>query len=272
MRDMSSRRLSVAAAVLSSLLAALPASAQDADLPVEILYRAIDVGTETLTYTMAVPRLPPPTAGYPMVLALHYSMGPSGAPTYFGLGFAGQLILPALMDLRAVVVIPDAPAGTWAHPRSERLVLAMLDEVQKDFRVDPRRTLVTGFSMGGNGAWYFAAKHPGRFRAAVPISSSPLVQAVETQKEEWASVEQALADPQAAWASQFGPVPLYVIHSRGDELLAFDQVARAVEALKERGAPVTLAPVDGLPHHQMPSYVEPLREAIPWIREAWARP
>lgn len=271
MRDMRSRRRLSVLLVSGLLLSGAPASAQDGDLPVEILYRAIDVGTETLTYTMAVPRLPPPTGGYPMILALHYSMGPSGAPTYFGLGFAGQLILPALMDLRAVVVIPDAPTGTWAHPRSERLVLAMLDEVQKDFRIDPRRTLVTGFSMGGNGAWYFAAKHPGRFRAAIPISSSPLVQPVENQKEEWASVEQALADPEAAWAAQYGKVPLYVIHSRGDELLSFDAVERAVSALEARGVPVTLAAVDGLPHHQMPSYVEPLRDAIPWIRETWAR-
>jgi predicted peptidase len=260
-----------AVAVVAAVFLPAPASAQAPDLPVEILYRAVDSGSDTLTYTMAVPRLPPPRTGYPLVLALHYSMGPSGAPTYFGLGFAGQLILPALLELNAVIVIPDAPTGTWAHPRSERLVLAMLDEVQKDFAIDARRTMVTGFSMGGNGAWYFAAKHPERFRAAVPISSSPLVQAVETQKEEWASVEQALADPGSAWASQFGAVPLYVIHSQGDELLPFEQVERAVETLKKRGVAATLAPVEGIPHHQLPSYVEPLRDAIPWIREAWAR-
>ncbi len=260
-----------AVAVACAILTPGSVSPQNPDLPVEILYRAVDSGGDTLTYTMAVPRLPPPRSGYPMVLALHYSMGPSGAPTYFGLGFAGQLILPALLDLNAVVVIPDAPAGTWASARSERLVLAMLDEVQKDFSIDARRTLVTGFSMGGNGAWYFAAKHSERFRAAVPISSAPLVQVVETQKDEWASVEQALGDPEAAWASQFGAVPLYVIHSQGDELLPFDQVERAVDALKARGVSVTLAPVDGIPHHQLPSYVEPLRDAIPWIREAWAR-
>lgn len=268
---MSCRPFLRAAALAAAVAFPVSALAQPPDLPVEILYRAVEAGAETLTYTMAVPRLPPPAGGFPMVLALHYSMGPSGAPTYFGLGFAGQLILPALLELNAVVVVPDAPAGTWSHPRSERLVLAMLDEVQKDFNIDARRTLVTGFSMGGNGTWYFAAKHPDRFRAAVPISSSPLVQAVETQKEEWTSVEQALADPDAAWAAQFGAVPLYVIHSEGDELLPFDQVERAVEALKKRGVPVTLAPVDGLPHHQLPSYVEPLRDAIPWIREAWAR-
>jgi predicted peptidase len=265
------RRLHCVAALVGSLMAPGPLSAQVPDLPIEILYRAVESGADTLTYTMAVPRLPPPRTGYPMVLALHYSMGPSGAPTYFGLGFAGQLILPALLDLNAVVVIPDAPTGSWAHPKSERLVLAMLDEVQKDFAIDPRRTLVTGFSMGGNGAWYFAAKHAARFRAAVPISSSPLVQSVETQKEEWASIEQALADPGAAWAAQFGAVPLYVIHSEGDELLPFEQVERAVEMLKKRGVAAVLAPVEGIPHHQLPSYVEPLRDAIPWIREAWAR-
>jgi predicted peptidase len=269
---MSSRPVLRALALAASLVVPGAVSAQEPELPVEVLYRALDYGAENITYTMTVPRTPPGEDGYPMILALHYSMGPSGAPTYFGLGFAGQLILPALIDLDAIIVIPDAPAGTWAHPRSERLVLAMLAEVYKDFPIDRRRTLVTGFSMGGNGTWYFAAKHAAHFRAAIPISSSPLVRSVEDQRSEWAAVEGALADPDAGWAGAIGTdVALYVIHSRGDELLPFDDVERAVATLQRRGVPATLAPVDGLPHHQMPSYVEPLRDAIPWILEVWGR-
>lgn len=242
---------------------------QEPQLPVEVLYRALDAER---TYTMAVPRTPPGEGGYPLILALHYWMGPSGAPTYFGLRFGGELVLPALHELNAIVVIPDAPAGTWAHPRAEQMVLEVLDEVRRDFPIDARRTLVTGFSMGGNGAWFFAARHPDRFRAAVPVSASPLVRPVEDQRAELAAVRAALADERGAWAGALTRVPLYLIHSRGDEAVPFEAIERAVEAVRRHGGTVTLAPVDGLPHHQVPAYIEPLREAIPWIRTVWDRP
>src|SRR5215469_1209454 len=34
---------------------------------------------------------------------------------------------------------------------------------------DPKRTYLTGVSMGGYGSWYLASTHPGKFAAVVPI-------------------------------------------------------------------------------------------------------
>ena len=43
-----------------------------------------------------------------------------------------------------------------------------LDRVQRDYRVDPNRLLVRGFSMGGAAAWQFAVHYPGKWCAAAP--------------------------------------------------------------------------------------------------------
>jgi predicted peptidase len=64
-----------------------------------------------------------------------------------------------------VVVSPQSPEEGWNVPALN----ALLDEVVKLPRIDPDRVYLTGLSMGGAGTWAFAAAHPDRFAAIVPI-------------------------------------------------------------------------------------------------------
>ncbi len=216
-----------------------------ADLPVRIEQREITVDGRSCTYGMLVPKASADAAGYPLVVGLHYSSPTPGLSPYFGLGFVGQLILPALQELNAILVAPDAPDATWTSEVSERLVLAVLAEVKKEFSADARRVLVAGFSMGGTGAWFLAAKHPELFRAAVIVAAPPP-------------------------ASDTKPgVPVYVIHSRQDDVAPFAATEAAVRTLEQQGVKVTFAPVGGLTHRDASSYADALHAAIPWIRQIW---
>jgi predicted peptidase len=221
-----------------------------ADLPVRIEQREISVDGRGQTYGLLVPKADPPAPGYPIILTLHYASPTPGLSPYFGLGFAGQLVLPALQELNGIIVAPDAPAASWVDPLSERLVTAVVAQVKKDFRIDDKRTLVTGFSMGGTGTWYIASKHPDLFRAAVPIAAPA---------------------PDDAWLKGIAGVPLYVIHSRQDEVAPIAAVERAVETLRQQGGNVTLTPVDGLSHRETAAYVDPLAASLDWIQKTWAR-
>src|SRR5205823_6333997 len=59
---------------------------------------------------------------------------------------------------------------TWATDSDDaRAALAALDDVIATCKVDPDRVAVTGVAMGGFGSWQFAAKHPHRFSAVVPV-------------------------------------------------------------------------------------------------------
>jgi predicted peptidase len=217
-----------------------------ADLPVRIEQKEIRVDGEGRTYGLLIPKAAPEGDGYPLILGLHYASPTPGLSPYFGLGFVGQLVLPAFQELNAILVAPDAPDETWTSSVSERLVLAVLDDTAKEHKIDPKRMLVTGFSMGGIGTWTFAARHADRVRGAIPIASAP-----------------PSADLKPA-------VPVYVIHSRSDESQPFDKTEQAVRALETAGANVTLVALDDVPHRDVTQYIEPLAAAIPWVNKVWA--
>jgi predicted peptidase len=58
------------------------------------------------------------------------------------------------------------PDGWW---KCEDDLLAILDEVLRDYRGDPDRVYVTGISYGGYGTFYMAAAHPDRWAAVAPV-------------------------------------------------------------------------------------------------------
>jgi pimeloyl-ACP methyl ester carboxylesterase len=76
------------------------------------------------------------------------------------------LIQPALGELGAVIVAPDSLDGRWSTPANERAVNALLAAVEKNYVIDQKKVIVTGFSMGGQGTWYWGEKYPDRFSAA----------------------------------------------------------------------------------------------------------
>ena len=51
----------------------------------------------------------------------------------------------------------------------ENDLIAMLDNVQKKYRVNLGKTYLSGLSYGGFGTWYMASKHPERFAAIAPV-------------------------------------------------------------------------------------------------------
>ncbi len=232
--------------------------------------RELKVGDRSLTYGTLVPKSPPPDGGYPIVVGLHYGTTQEpGLSPYFGLGYVGQLVFPALEALGAVIVAPDAPEFSWAHPGSEAAVLAVVAQVKKDHKIDPRRSLVTGFSMGGSGAWYLGATHPELFRASIPMAALPVTTPVRTRAE--AQAARKSLDAGTDWATPLLRVPLYVIHSRADETVPIEPLEKAVQTLKGRGADITTAFIDDVPHHLVPGFVDALEAATPWIRNVWDR-
>jgi predicted peptidase len=195
-------------------------------------------------YTVAIPYNYSGFQAVPLVLALHY--GEHGSP-YYGRDFLTDLVEPALRDLGAIIIAPDCTGDDWTQPDSEQDVLDLLDHIEATYRVDSDRTLITGYSMGGIGTWYLAARHQDRFAAALPMAATPPSFAID-----------------AAW-----DIPLYVIHSSEDELFPVRWTETAVEQLVTEGASVELVVVDGVSHRETHRFIEPLRTAIPWIQKAW---
>ncbi len=59
------------------------------------------------------------------------------------------------------------PPDGWE--RSEQDLLAMIDQIIKEYNGDSKRVYLSGLSYGGFGTWYMASKHPNLFAAINPV-------------------------------------------------------------------------------------------------------
>ena len=196
-------------------------------------------------YTLIIPDGYTGEEPVPLIVSLHYG---GRVTPFYGRGLLESLIEPVLRDLGAILVGPDSAAGDWANPVAEEHVLELMDYIGGQYNIDPSKTLLTGYSMGGRGTWYLAARHPERFKAAIPIAGLP--------QRDSTTID---------WQT-----PMYVIHSAADQVLPLEPNRQAVEQLRARGAAIDLIVVDDISHNNVPGFQPYLRAAIPWIQEAWA--
>jgi predicted peptidase len=210
-------------------------------------------GTHELTlpgserrYTLVIPRGYSGDKAVPLVMSLHY-----GGPLipYIGRGLLDQLVEPVLKELGAIMVAPDSAADGWANPIAEQHVIELLSFIEANYNVDPRKTLLTGYSMGAMGTWYLAPRHPELFEAAIPMAGRPQADSTEL---EWKT-------------------PTLVINSTADELIAIEGTRAAVESLQAQGAPIEIVVIDNVTHFQIPLYRRHLKAAIPWLEGVWSQ-
>lgn len=69
-----------------------------------------------------------------------------------------------------LTIIPQSPRFGWgAGSDGAKLALAILEDVEKNYSIDPKRLYLTGLSMGGMGTWSLAMEMPDKWAAIVPI-------------------------------------------------------------------------------------------------------
>ena len=221
-----------------------------------------------LRYAIAIPDDYDGSEAVPLVLALHFGWG-EALPSNYGAVFMQVLIEPAFRELGAIIVAPNCPARNWVDPRSETAVMTLMDHVRAEYRVDPDRIVVTGFSLGGFGTWYFASRHSEIFSAAVPMASVPVIAA-----EPWpapATPERYAGQGSVEWPAGMVSLPMYVLHSRDDNLIPIGPVEAAAAELLALGAEIEFTAIDaGIGHHETPSYVPYLRDVVAWLQGVWA--
>ena len=161
---------------------------------------------------------------YPTILYLHGSeeCGRDGVkPIQVGLGpyvrarkseFSFIVVFPQCETTRGVRFLKRWQSGSPDAIRA----LAILDQVERDYSVDRSREIVTGWSMGGYGAWSLAMADPERWAAVVPVSGGGDATRVASLKE----------------------TPVWVIHGPQDRIVFPERSREMVTALKEVGGRV----------------------------------
>jgi predicted peptidase len=210
------------------LLAGLPAARAD-DPATGFLDRTIKNpdGKES-KYVVFVPAAYQGDKPYPVILFLHGS-GESGndgkKQTTVGLGKAIQT---QEKDFPFLVVFPQSEKRNWqADTEDGKRAIAILDEVTRMYKTDPKRIYLSGLSMGGFGTWSLAAKYPERWAAIVPICGGGEPKTAETIKD----------------------LPCWCFHGDADRVVPPDRSRVMIEALKAAGGKPRYDEYPGVGHN-----------------------
>ena len=111
-----------------------------------------------------------------------------------------------------VVVSPLCPEGEiWTDAP---VIDALIERVAGEHNVDRSRIYITGHSMGGRGALYYAYRMPERFAAVAAISPY---------------------SPITSWSKRLAQVPLWIVHGAKDEQAPLCDSEELIEATTKAG-------------------------------------
>lgn len=179
-------------------------------------------------YVLFVPHDYQADKAYPLILFLH-GAGETGTDglkqSVVGLG-------PALKKREKtfpfLAVFPQSQKRTWkADSADAQRALAILAEVEKNYKVDGQRIYLTGLSMGGYGTWSLAAAHPERWAAIAPICGG--------------------GDPKQA--AKIKNIPCWCFHGDADKAVPVARSRDMVQALKDAGASPRYDEYPGVGHN-----------------------
>ncbi len=176
---------------------------------------------------------PDVTEKVPLVLFLHGS-GERGDD----LGRVATVGLPHLLERLpepAFVAAPQCPENARWTERLDDLE-SVLDALLERHPVDTERVYLTGLSLGGQGAWFWAAHNPERFAALVPICGR--------------------TDPAAA--DRLKHVPTWAFHGAEDKVVPPGESETMVKALRAVGGQAKLTMLEHVGHDSWtPAYRDP---------------
>jgi len=133
----------------------------------------VDTRGNRSRFTVFVPSAYDASQPCPTILFLHGAgqIGNDGQAQIRG-GLA-EAIRSRAGSFPFLTVFPQSQQGSWeADSVDGRRAIAILAQVEREFRVDSSRTYLTGYSMGGEGTWSLAAAYPQKFAAIIPICPS----------------------------------------------------------------------------------------------------
>lgn len=112
------------------------------------------------------------------------------------------------LEIDFVVIAPQCQSG-WNTDRLNEL----LDHSLATYRIDSCKTYLTGMSMGGYGAWFWAGASPERFAAVAPVCGGGKTKDAPNMKD----------------------LPTWVFHGKKDRAVPISESQKMVDALEEAG-------------------------------------
>lgn len=207
----------------------LPAVMRLGGAPIDIVGNVtVRVAGHIRSYRAAIPKVSPPAAGFPVVVAFHgFGDTKDLMPLYSGLDDLAR-------RHGALVVYPQSRPGAWplvlewAKP-DFAFFDALLDDLDRRYRIDRSRIFVAGMSNGGYFTHLLASQRASVIAAIAPHSGGLGAVALGT----------------VPVTRRF---PVMIIHGAADNIVKIDEARKAKAYYEKRGHEVRYIEVSGLGH------------------------
>ena len=205
-------------AIILTVAAAVPGG-QSRQTDTGFLDRNVVLDGVIHRFQVYVPAEYTPDKAWPILVDLHGN----GAQGDDGLRQTAHFLADQIRLNRSrfplIAVFPQAARGTtWDSSAMQGMVIAEIDKTLTEFHGDPRRLYLSGFSMGGAGAYQIAARWPERFAALVAIAGF-------------------VPTDHADLVKRIRHIPLRIFHGASDERVPVDGARQLAAELKQAGAP-----------------------------------
>ena len=221
----------------TTLPAAFQTDPQIGQHPYSLTLQLVSASGVTQSFTIGFLLYLPPEYGqgqaqtWPLILFLHGSAENGTDPEQVAANGLPQL-LAGDVHFPFMVLSPQAPDGVvWWGTELDQ-VHALLDQIQANYAVDPKRVYLTGISMGGFGAWAMAIQYPQRFAALVPIAGG------------WNSENDSIPGNICVLKD----LPIWVFHGEQDDIVLPQKSQLMVDALAKCGSDVKFTLYPGADH------------------------
>ena len=120
-----------------------------------------------------------------------------------------------------IFVAPLTNSG-WNEGNIKKLI----DSKVEEYKINKKRIIITGHSMGGNAVWHLVNKYPNYFAAAMPMSYPPYE--TDSSKTGCSYYTKPFAD-----VNNFKTTPIYAIHGEDDNCRELTE--KFVKTINENG-------------------------------------
>ena len=214
------------------------------------LDRSVSVGGVEYRYQVYVPRDFDPKRKWPVILTLHGGGEYGSDGISITAGAFGPILRKHPERLPAIVVFPQAHAdGTpgWQRQGGEAALKAV-DSAVAEFNGDPSHILLTGFSAGGNGAWFLAYHQPRKFAAVLVVSGFVSDFTGGQSHVFYPAIAGMGGDRYDLVARRVKDLPIWIVHGDADRNVSVEESRHMAAALKAASADVRYTELPGADH------------------------
>jgi poly(3-hydroxybutyrate) depolymerase len=186
--------------------------------------RTVRVGDVVANYVVVAPRDYDPKRRWPVHISLHGG----GKPARYNERTCWDHDWGRRPQRDLLLVCPTTPTGKWWLPSGDAMVMAVYQEVLKEWRVDLDRVSIGGMSNGGTGSWHMAMKYPWLWSGVVPRCAGEI--------------------RDDGFVENIAKLPTYMIHGTRDSLIPVESSRAMVERLSRAGNEARLTEITGGGH------------------------